>query len=79
MNARRRRREVRTTRLRIGQNSRAMCIKKSALNASGHRDALSNDWRESAVRFERPAKQALALATEPRAKQEVRSILCRTC
>ena len=29
------------------------------------RDALSNDQRESAARFERPAKQALALATEP--------------
>ena len=32
------------------------------------RDALSNDRRESAARFEKPAKQALALATEPRAK-----------
>ena len=32
------------------------------------RDALSNDRRESTVRFEKPAKQALALATEPRAK-----------
>ena len=32
------------------------------------RDALSNDQRESAMRFERPAKQALALATELRAK-----------
>ena len=29
------------------------------------RDALSNDWHESATRFERPAKQVLALATEP--------------
>ena len=28
------------------------------------RDALSNDQRESATRFERPAKQALAQATE---------------
>ena len=42
--------------------------RRVALNASGHRDALLNDRRESAVRFERPAKQALALATEPRAK-----------
>ena len=25
------------------------------------------------------AKQALALATEPRAKREVRSVLCHTC
>ena len=29
------------------------------------RDALLKDRRESAVCFERPAKQALALATEP--------------
>ena len=41
------------------------------------RDALSNDRRESAARFERPAKQALALATEPRAKREARSV--HTC
>ena len=38
------------------------------------RDALSNDQRESAVRFEKPDKQALALATEPRAKREARSV-----
>ena len=37
-----------------------------------------NDRRESAARFERPAKQALALATEPRAKREARSVLCHT-
>ena len=79
MNAQRGRREVRTTRLRIGQNCRAVCTKKSGLNASGHRDALSNDRRESAARFDRPAKQALVLATEPQAKQEVRSVLCSTC
>ena len=30
--------------------------KKVGLNASGHRDALLNDWHESAARFERPAK-----------------------
>ena len=65
-------------RLRIGQNCRAVCT-KSGLNASGHRHALSNDRCESAARFERPAKQALALATEPRAKREVRSVLCHTC
>ena len=41
------------------------------------RDALSNDRRESAAPFERPAKQALALATEPRAKREARSV--HTC
>ena len=43
------------------------------------RDALSNDRRESAARFERPAKQALVLATDLRAKQEARSIFCHIC
>ena len=45
------------------------------------RDTLSNDWRESAVRFERPAEQVLALATKPRVKREARSVLCHmhTC
>ena len=43
------------------------------------RDALSNNRRESAARFERLAKQVLALATEPRAKREARSILYHTC
>ena len=42
------------TRLRIGQNCRAVCTKERGLNASGHnasyRDALSNDRRESAAR-----------------------------
>ena len=42
------------------------------------RDALSNHWRKSAVRFERPGKQVLALATEPRAKREARSALYHT-
>ena len=79
MNARCGRREVRTTRLRIGQNCGAVCTKKSGLNASGHRDAFSNNSRESAARFERPAEQALALATEPRAKREARSVLYHTC
>ena len=41
------------------------------------RDALSNDRRESAAHFERLAKQALALATNPRVKQEARSV--HTC
>ena len=41
------------------------------------RDALLNDWRESAACFERPAEQALA--TEPRAKRKARSVLCHTC
>ena len=43
------------------------------------RDTLSNDQRESTAYFERPAKQVLALATEPRAKREVRSVLYHTC
>ena len=43
------------------------------------RDALSNDRRESATCFKRPAKQVLALATEPRAKREVRFVLYHTC
>ena len=43
------------------------------------RDALLNDWHESAARFERPVKQALALATKPRAKREARSVLYHTC
>ena len=43
------------------------------------RDALLNDRRESTAPFERPAKQVLELATEPRVKQEARSILCHTC
>ena len=42
------------------------------------RDALSNDQCESAARFERAAKQVQALATEPRVKREVRSVLCHT-
>ena len=32
------------------------------------RDALSNDWCESAEHFKKPAKQALDLAIEPRVK-----------
>ena len=43
------------------------------------RDASSNDRRESATHFERPAKQALALATEPRTKRKTRSVLYHTC
>ena len=43
------------------------------------RDALLNNRCESAVLFERPAEQALALATEPRAKREARSVLHHTC
>ena len=71
--------KVRTTKLRIGQNCRAVSTKKSGLSALGHGDALSNDRCESTACLERPAKQALALATEPRAKREARSVLCRTC
>ena len=43
------------------------------------RDALLNDRHESAARFEKPAKQVLALAIEPQAKREARSVLCHTC
>ena len=45
------------------------------------RDALSNNRRESAMHFaiERPAKQVLALPTEPQAKREARSVLYHTC
>ena len=43
------------------------------------RDELSNDRHESVARFERPAKEVLALATEPRAKREEISIFCHTC
>ena len=40
---------------------------------------LSNDRHKSAMHFERPTEQVLALATEPRAKREVRTVLCHTC
>ena len=43
------------------------------------RDALSNDQRESTAHFKRPAKQVLALATEPRAKRKAKSVLYLTC
>ena len=82
MNARLGRRESpRTTklRIRIGQNCRAMCTNKSGLmpRAIGiriARDALSNDQHESAAHFERPAKQALAVAIEP--QREARGEVC---
>ena len=46
--------------------------------ATAASDALSIERSaRSAARFERPAKQALALATEPRAKRETRSV--HTC
>ena len=46
--------KVCTTRLRIGQNCRAVCTKKSGLNALAiARDALLNDQHESAACFER--------------------------
>ena len=62
--------EVRTIRLKIGQNCRAVCTRKSglmpwAIATARARDALLNDGRESAARFEKPAKQALVLAIEP--------------
>ena len=40
--------------------------------------ALWNNWRESAACFDWPAKQALALATEPRAKRDASSVLYHT-
>ena len=43
------------------------------------RDALLNNRRKSAARFERPDKQALVLATKLRAKREARSVLYHTC
>ena len=46
------------------------------------RDALLNDRRESTALFARRgllSMQALALATEPRAKREASSILYHTC
>ena len=43
------------------------------------RDALSNDRHESTTHFERRAKQVLALAIEPRAKRDARSVHCHTC
>ena len=46
------------------------CAQRRVVLIPQARDALSNDRRESAVRFERCAKQALA-----RAKREVRSVL----
>ena len=64
MNARRGQREVRTTRLRIGRAVGPCAQSRVPRAIATARDALSNDWCESAVRFERPAKQALALATE---------------
>ena len=73
-----------TTRLRIGQNCRAVCTKRMslmpwAIHVATARDALSNDRRESTACFEKPTKQALALVTKPRVKREARSVLCHTC
>ena len=39
----------------------------------------TNNRHESDACFETPAKQVLALATEPRAKREARSVLCHAC
>ena len=64
MNAQRGQRESPHYKARIGQNCRAVCTKKSGLNSSGHSYALLNVRHESAVCFERPAEQALALAIE---------------
>ena len=66
--------KVRTTRLRIGHNCRAVCTKKSGLNALGHRDALSNDWHESAT-----FREVHGLLRSHWAKQEASSVLYHTC
>ena len=70
--------KVCTTRLRIGQNCRAVCTKSSA---SGHSYVqLARDTRcivkRSAQKRRAPAKQALAIVTEPQAKREARSVAC---
>ena len=54
---------------------RVVVMPQAIARATG---ALSNDRRKSAIRFERPAEQALVLATEPRANREARSSLCHT-
>ena len=55
--------------------SRVALMPRAIATAS---DALSIERSaRSAARFERPAKQVLALATEPQAKRETRSV--HTC
>ena len=49
-----------------------------AIATARARDALLNDWCKSTAHFKRPIKQALALATEPQAKREARSVLYHT-
>ena len=66
------REKVRTTRLRIVGPYAQSGVPRAIATA---RDALSNDGRKSTTRFERPAKQALALTTEPRVKREAISVL----
>ena len=57
-----------------------MCTKKSTAALMPRAIATASDAlsierpARSAARFERPAKQALALATKPRAKRETRSV-----
>ena len=81
MNAQRGRRESLHYKARDCQIYRGVCTKKSGLNASGHsyseRHIVERSAKNTAC-FERPVKQALALATEPRAKQETRSVLYYT-
>ena len=53
--------KVRTTRLRIGQNYRAVCTQSRVPRTIAiARDGLSNDRRESATCFERPANTIIS-------------------
>ena len=58
---------------------RRVALMPRAIATARARDALLNNRHESAMRFEMPTKQVLALATEPRAKREARSVLYHTC
>ena len=55
----------------IGQNCSAVCT-----NKGGHRDAFSNERRQ-ALRISR-GLLSRPRATEPRAKQETRSVVCHS-
>ena len=57
---------------------RRVSLMPRAIHVATARDALSNNWRENAAYFEKPAKQALVLVTEPQAKREAKSVLCHT-
>ena len=70
--------KVHTTRLGIDQNCTAMCTKKGGRNDDSYRRNVERSTL-SALCFKRPSLLSMqVLATEPRAKWEVRSILCHT-